>query len=84
LDDFSDRFLVDSDYLRLRFVNLGYEFPPSLVDKAGLRGASIFVSAENLLTITEWKGYDASTQNASASRDYPNPRIISAGIEIQL
>jgi len=84
LDDFSDRFLENSDYLRLRYVSLGYEIPQRYLQKISLRGASVFVSAENLLTFTEWKGYDAETQDPFASRDYPNPRIITAGIEIQL
>ncbi|NGP90077.1 SusC/RagA family TonB-linked outer membrane protein [Fodinibius halophilus] len=84
LDGNSDRFLVNSDYVRLRHATLGYQLPSNIVEKANIRGVNIYVSAENLLTFTEWRGLDPETLNATNSRLYPNPRIVSVGLEIQL
>jgi TonB-linked SusC/RagA family outer membrane protein len=80
----SDRFLRDSDYLRLRFASLGYTLPASLIESVGLRGANVFVSGQNLLTFTPWDGADPETLNGVNSRLYPNARILTAGIDIQL
>lgn len=44
-------------FIRLQDVNLTYAFPKSML-KDVLQGASIFFSAKNLLTITDWKGSD--------------------------
>lgn len=46
----STRYLYDGDHLRLRNVNIGYNLPSSLVRKAGLRSATIFMVGQNLWT----------------------------------
>jgi TonB-linked SusC/RagA family outer membrane protein len=85
LDDFSDRFLVNSDYFRLRYVNIGYSLPSNLLQPLNLRGASIFVSGENLFTLTGWPGVDAASFNSFSSElAYPNPRILTFGIQLEL
>lgn len=85
LGDASDRFLFDNDYLRLRFITLGYGVPQSLLDNVNfLRQARVFVNAENLLTFTEWRGFDAEALSPTGSRLYPSPRIISFGLELGL
>ena len=83
LDGASDRYLFDSDYVRLRFVELGYSLPQSLTDKIGLSGVKVFGNAENLLTFTSWRGLEADALQGTSSRGFPNPRIITGGIEIQ-
>mgnify|MGYP006267511723 CR=1 FL=1 len=78
----SDRFLRDNDYFRLRFISLGYNLPKSLLDQVNLNSASVFVNGENLLTFTEWRGFDPESLNATGSRLYPSPRILSVGLEV--
>lgn len=80
----SDRFLRDADYLRLRFISLGYNLPESLLAPTKLTSASVFVNAENLVTFTEWRGFDPESLNPTGSRLYPSPRIISIGLEVSL
>ncbi|NNE27866.1 MAG: SusC/RagA family TonB-linked outer membrane protein [Saprospiraceae bacterium] len=81
LDGSSDRFLQSSDYVRLRFISLGYNFPTNMLADIGLSKLSMFVNAENMYTWTGWRGYDAESTN-STSRRYPSPRIISFGLEV--
>lgn len=80
LDANSDRFLQSSDYVRLRFVRAGYNFPAKMLPD-GISKLNLFANAENLFTWTGWRGYDAESAN-STSRRYPSPRILSLGLDI--
>lgn len=77
----STQFLRESDYLRLRFINVGYGFDKPTLDKLNLTNLRLFVNAENLVTFSKWRGFDAAGY-LSGSRAYPTPRIISLGVEI--
>ncbi|BAO54251.1 SusC/RagA family TonB-linked outer membrane protein [Nonlabens marinus] len=77
----SDRYLRESDYLRLRFVTVGYGFDKQVLDKLNLSTLRLFVNAENLVTFTKWRGFDAAGYN-NGSRQYPTPKIVSLGVEI--
>lgn len=79
----SDRYLRSADYLRLRFASFGYSFPKSALDPAGIASLRIFANAENIITITPWRGYDPETQS-NGSRNYPTPKTISFGVELGL
>ncbi|MFY9152361.1 MAG: TonB-dependent receptor [Prolixibacteraceae bacterium] len=54
----SDLYVFNGDYLRLKNVQLGYTFPKLMTRKANVDGLRLFVSAENLLTITRYHGSD--------------------------
>ncbi len=75
------RFLQNADYLRLRFVKLGYGVPKKYLDKINLKSLHIFVGAENYYTFTGWRGYDAEGQD-DATREYPTPKTLSLGVEL--
>ncbi len=80
-DAFSDRHYRNADYLRLRFVQFGYNFPKATLDKIGFTSLRAFVSGENLVTFTEWRGLDAEVITANAELGYPTPKTYSIGIE---
>lgn len=82
LDFASDRFLRSSDYLRLRFLNVGYVFPKAFLKGTGFTSVKIFGTGENLFTFSKWRGYDAEAR--FGTRTYPTPRILSVGIELGL
>ncbi|MDH7911763.1 SusC/RagA family TonB-linked outer membrane protein [Winogradskyella sp. SYSU M77433] len=79
-DQFSDRFLRDSDYIRLRFLQFGYNVPKKFTDDIGFSFMRIFGSAENLVTWTKWRGFDAEGVG-STQWEYPTPRTYSIGVE---
>lgn len=54
----SDRYVQNGAYLRLKNTVLGYNFSQRLLQSAGLTSARIYVSAQNLFTITKYKGMD--------------------------
>ena len=77
----SDRFLRDASFLRLRFASIGYNFPAKSLEGTGFENVRIFVNGENVLTFSEWRGFDPETRS-NGSRVYPTPRTISVGFEL--
>ena len=52
---FSDRWIEDGSYLKLKTVKLSYDIP---VSASWLQGLSVWCAAENLYTLTKYKGND--------------------------
>jgi TonB-linked SusC/RagA family outer membrane protein len=77
----SDRYLREADYVRLRFAQIGYDFPSRALENTGISRLRIFGNAENLFTWSKWRGFDAEAQN-NTSRLYPTPRTLSVGFEL--
>jgi len=61
---FSNRWLEDGDFLRLRNLQLGYTLPESITNEVNLR---FYATATNLLTITKYTGPDPEVFNARES-----------------
>jgi len=74
-----------ASYMRVKNLELGYSFAPSFISKAKIERLRIFVSAQNLFTVTDIKNYDPE-KYASDSRNwtYPNAKTISVGLNINL
>jgi hypothetical protein len=83
----TDRWLEDGSYLRLRNVELGYQLPKSLLTKIKVDNARVYVSGQNILTFTDYSGYDPDlTGNGILERgvdagNWPSPRVISFGLQ---
>ncbi|WP_282041777.1 SusC/RagA family TonB-linked outer membrane protein [Winogradskyella flava] len=56
--EISSRFVEDGSYIRLKNIAIGYNLPLELVEKIGLDGVRVSISAQNLLTITDYSGLD--------------------------
>jgi TonB-linked SusC/RagA family outer membrane protein len=82
----SDRWLEDGSYLRLRNVELGYNFGKTSLGRVGFKNARVFVSGQNLLTFTKYSGLDPDITGINIFErgldigQYPALRIISAGV----
>jgi TonB-dependent starch-binding outer membrane protein SusC len=59
----SDGVYGDASYVRIKNVSLRYHLPEKLLNKAGMQAMSIYVTAQNLFTITGYKGSDPEVQN---------------------
>ena len=79
----SDRYLRDASFLRLRFVTFGYNFTPEILKKTPFTNLRAFAQAENLVTWSKWRGWDAESPRGGDQYQYPTPRIISIGLEVQ-
>ena len=69
-DLFSSRYVEDASYLRARNVQLGYSLPTAFLSKYQMSGLRLYVSVDNLFTITKYTGLDPEI---SASGYYNNP-----------
>ncbi len=56
--EISSRFVENGSYLRLKSVTLGYDLPKSICDKLKAQKLRVYVTSENLLTITKYSGFD--------------------------
>lgn len=61
------RFVEDGSYIRLKNVTLTYTFPTSISESLGIRGAQIYVTGQNLITITKYSGLDPEVTGTASS-----------------
>lgn len=88
--------LEDGSYLRLKTLTLGYNFDSGVLSKLKLKSARIYITANNLLTITNYSGFDPEVDhftgvNGGANSgllrgydygSYPQSRSYRIGINI--
>ena len=75
----STRWLEDGSYIRVRNISLSYRIPQSASSKIGLSDLDISVRGVNVLTFTEYQGFNPDT-GLYEDDDYPVPRTITFGI----
>jgi hypothetical protein len=68
----------DASYIRLKTLSLAYSFPSGLIQKMGMQNLRIYVNAQNLLTITNYKFGDPELPGQIAS--FPMQRNIACGL----
>src|SRR5690606_2113011 len=71
----------NTDYLRLKNVELGYNAPTDWTKKFGVSSLRVFVSGQNLLTWSGMKVYDPESTNA-IGHYYPQARLINSGVMV--
>ncbi|WP_102408277.1 SusC/RagA family TonB-linked outer membrane protein [Parabacteroides bouchesdurhonensis] len=82
---YSSRFLMNGSYLRMKSVVLGYTLPQSILKPLTIDNLRVFVSADNLFTITakDYIGFDPQTRaNGSQSWAYPVPTTVMFGLNL--
>jgi TonB-linked SusC/RagA family outer membrane protein len=84
---YSSRVVEDGSFLRLKNVTIGYTLPRSVLRKMHFDTMRVYVSAENLFTITGYSGPDpeVSTRNSVLTPGfdwsaYPRSRSLTAGL----
>lgn len=77
----SSRFLEDGSYLRFKTITLSYRINPDFLSGIGLSAASIYVSGNNLVTITKYKGFDPEVNSYGTSNNSNEDRNISLGLD---
>lgn len=81
----SDFYLEDGDYLRFKVVQIGYTIPNHLISKFGIQKFRIYATGENLLTITDYTGYDPEIGGNVLGIDrgfYPQARAFLIGANL--
>lgn len=86
----SSRFVEDGSYLRVKALTLGYNFSSALLSKAKISTARVYVTGENLFTLTGYSGYDPEVNAFGGSNTvqgvdfgtYPQTRNLILGINL--
>ena len=86
---FSDFWLEDGTYIRLRNISLGYTLPKTFVEKMGISKLRFYVAGQNLITLTDYTGYDPEVGNNGLSTrgidkgTYPVSSQVRAGVQLE-
>ena len=83
----SDFWLRDVRYLRLKNINISYNIPNNIISKIGLNSTQLYLSTENIFTLTNLGIYKNSFDpefdpNTQTTRRYPITRSFTAGIKM--
>jgi hypothetical protein len=83
---FSEFWIKDAAYFRLKNIQLGYNIPQNILSRLNLNQARIYLSGENLLTITDFIGFDPEISTGRGSRmiesRYPLQKSYYIGLNI--
>ncbi len=83
----STRYLLNASYMRIQNMQIGYNIPGTILKRAGLQSLRLFLSGENLLTVTDLiKGIDpmALGSRNRVGMTYGADRIFSFGLNASL
>ena len=86
----NDQLVYDASYLRLKTLYLNYTFGKKVTERLRLANLSVFVSAANLFTISNWPGTDPGgffggsvTDRRQNVDPYPIAKSMSLGLNVQ-
>jgi len=81
-------YVEDGDYIRIQNISLGYNIPKNFTSKLGVKRAKFTVSANNIFTLTKYKGLDPGVGGAADTGfgidvgNYPVTRSFNASINL--
>ena len=88
-DRMSSFWVEDGSFMRLKSLQLGYSLPAKATKKMKISNARIYVDAQNLFTVTKYKGRDPEPllngeplSTGSDNGVYPVPKAFSVGLQI--
>ncbi|OQP56620.1 SusC/RagA family TonB-linked outer membrane protein [Niastella populi] len=77
----SDAQVVDASYIRSKNIQVGYTFSDKFCKKRHIKRTNVYISAENLFTITPFKGADPELQSPFS---LPLQRTVTIGLQVTL
>ncbi len=87
----TSRWIEDGSYMRLKNIALNYNLPKTFAARLRLSNIRVYVSGQNLVTFTRYKGYDPEFNNSTNVlllgfdyMNYPLPRRVVGGLSLTL
>lgn len=81
--DFTSADLQDAKFLRFRNLMVAYQIPEVTISGTRIiKSARFYVQAQNLALWSPWRGPDPEDNNNISLNEYPNPKMVVAGIDI--
>lgn len=86
----STRFVEDGSFARVKALTIGYNVPKEILSKVKMSNAKVYVTGENLFTITNYSGYDPEVNAFGGSNKamgidfgtYPQTRNLIFGVNL--
>lgn len=81
----SDWYVEDGSYLRMKNVTLGYTVPKTILNRYGIGQVRLYVTGNNLLTFTKYKGFDPEVGLDERGIDkgrYPQAKNVTVGLNV--
>lgn len=85
----SDRFIEDGSYFRMKTMQLAYSLPSTWLKKAGLQACKVYMTGQNLVTLTGYTGLDPEIGAIGGSLEigidrgfYPQARTVMGGLSL--
>lgn len=83
----SSHYVENGSYMRIKLLTLGYTLPKTLLNRISANQVRVYVSSQNLLTVTKYDGFDPELGNQGGSFGidrgiYPQARVFLAGLNI--
>lgn len=78
----STRYLEDGAFMRLRNVRVGYTFDGETIKRAKISRLTVYAQAQNMLTFTNFKGFDPENSTPQDTGNFPVPRVFNLGADI--
>jgi len=86
----SSAYIQNGSYLKLKTFTVGYTLPSSILKNLAISKVRVYLSTQNLFTITGYKGLDPeigiqggnATQNGIDTGTYPSSRFYTVGVNV--
>ncbi|MBP5715726.1 MAG: TonB-dependent receptor [Bacteroidales bacterium] len=85
----SDLYIEDGSFVRLKSINIGYTLPKRVLRNLHISNLRVFANASNLLTFTDYTGYDPEVTSANNTTSpgndsgiYPASKSYNLGVSI--
>jgi TonB-dependent starch-binding outer membrane protein SusC len=88
---YSDQFVFDGSYVRLKNIEIGYNVPVANLDVNWLKGAFVYMSGQNLLTLTDYDWWDPEVNSKGGANSvnqgidhfsYPSAKGATFGVKL--
>ncbi len=86
----SSRFLEKASFVRLKTITLGYTIPETLLEKIYIKSLRFYVSGQNLLTFTNYSGYDPEISTETDVANFgvdmgaiPQMKVVQFGLSVK-
>jgi len=76
-----DHGIGDASFIRLKNIALSWKMPPVWLQRIKIKSIRLFIQAQNLLTVTKYKGMDPENQSL---QQIPPLRVLTAGVQVSL
>ena len=77
----SSRYIEDGSYLRFKTITLSYRIKQSWLDQIHISNASVYISGQNLITFTNYSGFDPEVSSYGGVSNSTDNRNVSLGVD---